>query len=55
MNTGKVWSLVETIKDARIYKVNDRYVVARNSYDKSYGYNYTKESYNTYEDAIAAV
>lgn len=53
MNADKIWSLIETIKDDRIYKVNDRYVVTRNSYDKSYGYNHTKESYNTYEDAMA--
>ncbi len=55
MNADKVWSLIESIKNARIYKVNDRYVVTRSFYDKSYGYNHTQESYNTYEDAIAAV
>ncbi len=47
--------MIEAIKDARIYKVNDKYVVTRSSYDKGYGYNRTLESYNTYEDAVAAV
>ena len=55
MNAGNVWSLIETIKDARIYKVNDQYVVTKSSYDKSYGYNHAQGLYNTYEDAVAAV
>lgn len=55
MKTDKVWSLIETIKGARVYKVNDQYVITKSSYDKSYGYNHTQEAYSTYEDAIAAV
>ena len=55
MNASKIWSLIEIIKNARIYKVSVQYVVTRCSYDKSYGYSHTQESYNTYKDAIAAV
>ncbi len=55
MNADKVWSLMGIIKGTRIYKVNDQYIVTRSSYNKNYGYNHTQESYNTYEDAVAAV
>lgn len=55
MNTNKIWSLIEVNKSARIYKVNDLYIVTRCSYDKSYGYSHTQESYNTYKAALASV
>lgn len=56
MNANKEWALIKVVKDAYIYRVNDdRYVVTRCSYNKTYGYSYTQESYNTYEDAVAAI
>lgn len=52
MRAEKVWSLVETVNNSRIYQVGDQYVVTKSSYDKSYGYNHTQTTFGTYTDAV---